>query len=101
MRSISDEIIFGGTLNQIKIWNIQFGNCLNTLVGHESFVMDIIKLTNEHVASCDSAGKVLIWKNEGECLRTIDARSGIIISYLAKLSDNKIIICGSDQERNN
>ena len=96
---ISDEIskIISGSYREVKIWDIESGECLQTFnIGHTHFIKSIINLSDDKIASCDEDGKIIIWNIEnGECLKMIEAHSDCIW-MLAKLSKNKIISCSSD-----
>ena len=49
--------------NTIKIWNINFLNCEQTLEGHSSNVVNIIKLKgSSNLASCSTDNTIKIWK---------------------------------------
>ena len=49
--------------NTIKIWNINFLNCEQTLEGHNSNVINIIKLKgSDNLASCSTDNCIKIWK---------------------------------------
>ena len=97
---ISDEIskIISGSYREVKIWDIESGECLQTFnIGHTHFIKSIINLSDDKIASCDEDGKIIIWNIEnGECLKMIEAHSDCIWK-LAKLSKNKIISCSNDK----
>ena len=64
---ISDEIskIIGGSLREIKVWNAESGECLQTFdVGHTNYIKSIIYLSNEKITSCDQDGKIIIWSTK-------------------------------------
>ena len=49
--------------NTIKIWEINNFNCLQTLKGHSSNVINVIKLKeSEDLASCSTDNTIKIWK---------------------------------------
>ena len=51
--------------NTIKIWNINFLNCEQTLEGHSSNVVNIIKLKGStNLASCSTDNTIKIWKKD-------------------------------------
>jgi WD40 repeat protein len=95
---ISDCKIISGSYEEIKVWDVESGLCLQTFdVGHTNYIKSIIQISNEKIASCDLDGKIIIWNIEnGDCLKTIEAHSGTIWN-LAKLSNNKIISCSEDK----
>jgi WD40 repeat protein len=56
----------------IKLWEIESGNCLKTLDGHDDVVISIIKLPRNQLASGSEAGTVKIWNlSSGKCVRTL------------------------------
>ena len=49
--------------NTIKIWNINFLSCEQTLEGHTSNVVNIIKLKGSNsLASCSTDNTIKIWR---------------------------------------
>ena len=58
---LSNEKIFSGSADRtIKIWEVNTGNCLQTLEGHTNFVISIKVLSEEKIisGSWDKAIKV-------------------------------------------
>ena len=49
-----NKIASGSEDNTVKIWNVDNGNCLNTIEGHPQLVYCILKTKeNELVSGCD------------------------------------------------
>jgi WD40 repeat protein len=56
----------------IKVWEIESGECLKTLSGHDSDVKCVIKLPDNQLASGSHDRTIKIWDlNSGSCVKTI------------------------------
>jgi WD40 repeat protein len=95
---LSNELIATGSVNgDIKIWNIETGNCLKTMKGHTDDIFSIIKLTQETIASCTHK-TIIIWNfNSGELLKLFEFRNNIIIFDKVE-NGKKIIIFDKDEK---
>ena len=82
----------------IKIWNIGFEACLNTLNGHNDQVISLFKLDVGIIVSGSYDTSIKIWDIEqGICLKTFYWQLEYYIKCLIKL-DTNTIIGGSDNE---
>jgi WD40 repeat protein len=65
IKVISELIPIGSFYNQIKIWNIDSGTCLQTYSVEckriDYYVNCIIKLSDEKIASCSVDATIKIW----------------------------------------
>ena len=89
-------IVSGSYNNTIKIWDIQSGECLNTLYGYSSWVQSVaISPDGKTIVSGSSDETIKIWDNQsGECLNTLEGHSGYV-SSVAISPDGKTIVSGS------
>ena len=86
------KLISASTDKTIKIWDLDTGDCLKTLIDHKKWVTSILILPNNKFisGSCDKTLK--IWDlNSYECLNTLTNKSDIYA--LCLISDNQIA-CG-------
>jgi WD40 repeat protein len=72
----------GGTFdNDIKVWDIQSGHCIQTLRGHQDSVYSLESLPSGELVSADYKGVVKIWDlSSGRCLDTVKAHAGPVNS---------------------
>ncbi|KAF9375484.1 hypothetical protein CPC16_000693 [Podila verticillata] len=92
-RTMVPIIITGGLDNTLKIWNVETGECMNTLFGHVegvwSLAFDKLRIVS---GSLDKTIKV--WDTEsGRCLYTLTGHEGPVTCV--DLSDTKVV-SGSD-----
>ncbi|KAG0331061.1 hypothetical protein BG000_011245 [Podila horticola] len=92
-RTMVPIIITGGLDNTLKIWNVETGECMNTLFGHVegvwSLAFDKLRIVS---GSLDKTIKV--WDTEsGRCLYTLTGHDGPVTCI--DLSDTKVV-SGSD-----
>ena len=65
--------------NTNKIWNINTGECENTLYGHQDYVISLKFLSNGQLASCSKDTTIKIWNYEsGQCLQTLEGHQSEI-----------------------
>ncbi|BDC34660.1 hypothetical protein Noda2021_06180 [Candidatus Dependentiae bacterium Noda2021] len=83
----------------IKIWDIECGNCLKTLNGHEAPVSALtIKKKQKLLFAGDNYGYIKVWDMEkGNCLHTIDTNESITRTEISRLIflDNVHLLCES------
>ncbi|KAG0260895.1 hypothetical protein BG011_001549 [Mortierella polycephala] len=87
-RTMMPIVVTGGLDNTLKVWNVETGECLNTLFGHEegvwSLAFDKLRIVS---GSLDKTLKV--WDTEsGECLYTLSGPEGAVTCV--GLSDTKV-----------
>ncbi|KAG0352920.1 hypothetical protein BG005_007705 [Podila minutissima] len=92
-RTMVPIVITGGLDNTLKIWNVETGECMNTLFGHVegvwSLAFDKLRIVS---GSLDKTIKV--WDTEsGRCLYTLTGHDGPVTCI--DLSDTKVV-SGSD-----
>ena len=64
--------------NNIQIWNINTGECVNTLIGHSSIIEILEKIDENRFASVSMDGEIRIWNASSfTCLKIIYTHSPI------------------------
>jgi WD40 repeat protein len=67
----SNRIITGSRDKTIKIWNIENGDCLTTLMGHSNMISSLILISDTKLASAGWDNLIKIWDlNTNKCIRT-------------------------------
>ena len=61
---INDKYFASGSFDRtIKIWDLENKNSIQTLVGHESNVINVIKYDENILISCSNDNSIKIWNN--------------------------------------
>ena len=99
-RSINDIIIHQNTLisssddHTIKIWNLETGECIKTLIGHSLWVRNMLIFQNKLI-SCASDKTIKICDlNSFECIKTLKGHKEGIRNIL--MYENHLISCSND-----
>src|SRR5437762_3119905 len=89
-------IISGSNDNSIKIWDLETGECIHTLLGHHRSVISVcLTSDNKKIISGSRDKSIKIWDLEtGECIHTLLGHQNSVES-VCLTSDNKKIISGS------
>ena len=68
----------------IKLWNIQTGECFNTLTGHRGAVATVSFSPDSQLLASGGFDRTLkLWDaNTGECLKTLRGHTGGVLSVL-------------------
>ena len=95
----SKTIVSGSRDKTIKIWNINTGECLNTLKGHSHYVQSIaISPDGKTLTSGSYDKKIKIWDlTTGDCLHTLQGHLEDVKS-IAISQNGKTIVSGSDDK---
>ncbi|KAL8428028.1 hypothetical protein Efla_006934 [Eimeria flavescens] len=69
----------------IKIWDVIGGTCMQTLVGHDNWVRQVlVHPTGEYIISCSDDRSIRTWNVlSGDCERTIDRAHSQFVTCLA------------------
>ena len=93
--TINNKLASGSADNSIKIWNIDSGECIKTLIGHSGAVLSLQVLAKNKLASGSADNSTRIWNiDSGKC-RILTGHSGYVFS-LELLANNKLASGSSD-----
>lgn len=68
----------GSLDNQVRMWDLNTGECLRVLEGHTSLV-GLLGLSPKYFVSAAADGTLRVWDaNSGECKRVLAGHSGPI-----------------------
>jgi hypothetical protein len=85
------KIISGSDDRTIKVWNIETGECLLTLEGHQSHV-ESLAVTADKIISGSNDGTIKVWSLEtGVCLSTLEGHQSHVSSVAVTADDTRII----------
>ena len=89
----------GDFLGTIKIFNLESGQCVNTLTGHNVRITALAALTRARLASGSADGSVRIWNWDNSspwsifmwtCARSFHAHTSGHVTSLSELSNNRL-----------
>ena len=87
------KVVSGSNLKPIKIWDIESGECLETLDRCTSSFSVVITSNGKKVVSGHYATPIKIWDIEsGECLKTLEVYSGWINSIAITPNGKKVVL---------
>ena len=86
------DLVSGSCDRTLKIW--RDGQCVNTLMGHTSWILSLILLPNGDLAS-GSSDDIKIWRN-GQCLKTLNGHFGRVTALVVLSNEN--LVSGSGYE---
>lgn len=79
-------IVSGSDDYMIKIWNVETGECLNTLRGHEDSVT-CFELCDDKLMSGSWDGTIKVWDlNRNECVKTLNGHTYRVMFFYYQLS---------------
>ena len=86
----------GSADKTIKIWDIQYDECIKTFLGHAGYVNSVIMLIGNLIASGSSDKSIKIWEiNSGVCEKTLIGHTAAV-NCIVKLNETQLISCSSD-----
>ena len=92
---VVNKLASGSDDHSIKIWNVDTGRCIRTLIGHSHYVLSLHSIANNCLASGSFDNTTKIWDiDTGKCLNTL-AGHGDAVNALQLLS-NSYLASGSD-----
>jgi hypothetical protein len=78
----------------IKIWDLESGECVKTLVGHDGLIYCLEKLDDNRIISCSDDGLIKVWDlQQGTCLLTLLAHKQTVSSL--RVLDKNFFATGS------
>ena len=97
LKSLPSNRLATGSFLNIKIWNIESGECMQTLNGHLYCIFDIVYLPNGNLVSCSEDKSIKMWDlDTGECLKSLTYNSGEV--YCLVLLRNGHLASGSNDK---
>lgn len=70
------HIVSGSLDTSIRVWDVESGNCLHTLMGHQSLTSGM-ELRDNILVSGNADSTVKIWDiKTGQCLQTLQGECG-------------------------
>ena len=91
------NLVSGSKDKTLKVWDLNSGECLQTLTGHSRNVKCLVLLYNGHVASGSYDKTIKIWNIEkGQCIKTLQGHSGLVL-ILEVLVNDDLLSCSSDK----
>lgn len=65
------HVVSGSLDTSIRVWDVESGNCLHTLIGHQSLTSGL-ELKNNILVSGNADSTVKVWDiTTGQCLQTL------------------------------
>lgn len=72
------HIVSGSLDTSIRVWDVESGNCLHTLMGHQSLTSGM-ELRDNILVSGNADSTVKIWDiKTGQCLQTLQGERGFL-----------------------
>lgn len=72
------HIVSGSLDTSIRVWDVESGNCLHTLMGHQSLTSGM-ELRDNILVSGNADSTVKIWDiKTGQCLQTLQGEKGFL-----------------------
>lgn len=69
----------GSLDTSIRVWDVESGNCLHTLIGHQSLTSGL-ELKDNILVSGNADSTVKVWDiTTGQCLQTLQGLSFVLI----------------------
>ena len=80
LKSLTSKTLASDTYDEINIWNIERGECIQILIGHSDWINNIIYLPNGNLVSCSDDETINVWDlARGECIKTLKGHSSHVI----------------------
>ena len=76
------HVVSGSLDTSIRVWDVETGNCLHTLIGHQSLTSGL-ELKNNILVSGNADSTVKVWDiTTGQCLQTLQGKKSVCSSTL-------------------
>ena len=83
LKSLTSNRLSSGSYNEIKIWNIESGECLKTLSDNISYIRGLVYLPNGNIVSCSEDATIKVWDlAKGVCIKSLKGHSSHITCLL-------------------
>jgi WD40 repeat protein len=98
IRSDGKTLVSASADTTIKLWNLDTGQCLNTLTGHNSSIESIaITPDREMLVSASADTTIKLWSlATGKCLNTLDKHTKTIRSIAINPDDRRLVSGSAD-----
>lgn len=75
-------MVSGSLDTSIRVWDVETGNCIHTLTGHQSLTSGM-ELKDNILVSGNADSTVKIWDiKTGQCLQTLQGNTGHTVAFL-------------------
>jgi len=97
------KIISGSKDRNIKLWDIETGDCLRTFIGHTKSVLSVVVFSdNTKILSASKDHTIKIWEVEtGVCLRTLLGHKHWVCCLSLFRNNTRLVSSSSDKTINN
>lgn len=94
--SVDDRKMATSSFEDIKIWDLNTGVCLKTLLGHTDVINHIsFSSDSQRLVSCSRDKSIRVWDcDEGKCLEIIEGHTDDV-RFVSFFNDNRQIISAS------
>ena len=83
LKSLTLNRLASGSYQEIKIWNIESGECLQTLSYHSSNICGLVYLPNGNLVSCSDDAAIHVWElPKSGYIKSLNGHSGRITCVL-------------------
>ncbi|KFQ79461.1 F-box/WD repeat-containing protein 7, partial [Phaethon lepturus] len=90
------HIVSGSLDTSIRVWDVESGNCLHTLMGHQSLTSGM-ELRDNILVSGNADSTVKIWDiKTGQCLQTLQGPSKHQSAVTCLQFSSKFVVTSSD-----
>jgi WD40 repeat protein len=91
------ELLASGSFKELKLWEINSGDCLHTLTGHSNYVRSVAFSYDKRKVASGSYEEIKIWDvRYGDCLRTLTGHQHSIISLKWKMDGQVLASASAD-----
>ena len=92
------HIVSGSLDTSIRVWDVETGNCLHTLIGHQSLTSGM-ELKDNILVSGNADSTVKVWDiTTGQCLQTLQGMKCVIEYFVKKICYKFLLISISRRE---
>jgi WD40 repeat protein len=94
-----DRLVSASLDQTLKIWDVETGECLQMLQGHQGWVMGAVFFSdNQTVASASSDQSIKVWNSQtGQCLNTLRGHTNWVWTVAVSPDGRKLISTSEDE----